>query len=80
MVSGVCRSPLIGNMVLPVFLTRKDGSSVKQLLSLLVCFGLVIGMSSLIGCGDEKKTTTTTTTKTDKEKVEVKEEKKDKAK
>lgn len=30
----------------------------KQLLSLLVCFGLVIGMSSLIGCGDDKKPAT----------------------
>ena len=31
----------------------------KQILSLLVCVGLCIGMSSLLGCGgDEKKATT----------------------
>lgn len=27
----------------------------KQLLSLLICFGLVIAMGSLVGCGDDKK-------------------------
>ena len=38
--------------LLPLLKGRID---VKKLLSLLVCFGLVIGMSSLVGCGDDKK-------------------------
>jgi hypothetical protein len=38
---------------------------VKKLLSLLICFGLVIGMTAVVGCGDDKKPSTTP--KTDKD-------------
>lgn len=30
----------------------------KKLLSMLICFGLVIGMTAVVGCGDDKKPTT----------------------
>ena len=48
---------------------------VKQLLSLLVCIGVVIGISSIVGCGDDKKPAADSAKKADK-KEDKKEDKK----
>ncbi len=48
---------------------------VKQILSLLVCFGFVIGMGAMVGCGDTKTTDTKKTTtekKVEEKKTETK--------
>jgi len=49
---------------------------VKKILSLLVCFGFVIGLGAIAGCGGDAKDTKKTTTEKKEETKKTTEEKK----
>jgi hypothetical protein len=43
------------SMMVPLF--SKGRLSVKKLLSLLICLGMIVSFGAVIGCGDKKETT-----------------------